>query len=426
MLIYITLYLGRDDFMARNNSGTAQDEVHEKRWAIVSLASIPLIMTLGNSMLIPILPLMEKELDISKMQTSYIITVYSLVAIVLIPIAGFLSDRFGRKAVIIPSLLIAGAGGLLSGYAAWKMESPYIAILIGRTLQGVGVSGTAPIVLPLVGDMFKREKDVSATLGLVETSNTFGKVLSPILGAALASIFWFLPFFSIPIFCVISAILVMFLVKKPKNEPKPVAVKVFWKDTKKAFKKHGKWLIAVYIIGAILMFILFGILFYLSSMLEDNYSITGIKKGFYLAGPLAALCLASYLTGKRIKSHVKVMKWTIFIGLLVLATAVVAIYFSDQLIYILIVFLVGGVGIGVGLPCLDAIITESIDKEVRGTITCFYSSARYLGVAAGPPATAFLMRYDIIWMVVTFSVFILIAIFFSLVKIKPTRKSSLF
>lgn len=405
--------------MAQNNTGASQDEVHEKRWEIVSLASIPLIMTLGNSMLIPILPLMEKELGISKMQTSYIITVYSLVAIVLIPIAGFLSDRYGRKIVIIPSLLIAGAGGLLSGYAAWKMESPYMVILLGRILQGVGVSGTAPIVLPLVGDMFKREKDVSATLGLVETSNTFGKVLSPILGAALAGLLWYLPFFSIPVFCVISAILVLLLVKKPKNEQKPVEVKTFWKDTKEAFKKHGKWIIAVYIIGAILMFILFGILFYLSSMLEDSYSITGIKKGFYLAGPLAALCLASYITGKRIESHIKIMKWTIFCGLLVLAAAVVAIYFSDHFLYILLVFLIGGVGIGVGLPCLDAIITESIDKEVRGTITCLYSSARYLGVAAGPPATAFLMKHDIIWMVITFSVFIVIAIFYSLVKINP-------
>ncbi len=61
----------------------------EKRWAVLSLASIPLIMTLGNSMLIPILPVMEKELNISKLESSYIITAYSVVAIFLIPVAGF-------------------------------------------------------------------------------------------------------------------------------------------------------------------------------------------------------------------------------------------------------------------------------------------------------------------------------------------------
>ena len=110
--------------MSKKKVEISQDEIDKKRWAIISLASIPLIMTLGNSMLIPILPLMEKNLDITTVQSSYIITLYSIVAIVLIPIAGYLSDRFGRKIVILPSLIIAGIGGLVSGWAAWKMEVP--------------------------------------------------------------------------------------------------------------------------------------------------------------------------------------------------------------------------------------------------------------------------------------------------------------
>ncbi|MDA6365806.1 MFS transporter, partial [Escherichia coli] len=92
-------------------------------------------------------------------------TVYSIVAIILIPIAGFLSDHIGRKKVIIPSLLIAGIGGLISGWAAWKMADAYWIILAGRALQGVGAAGAAPIVMPLVGDMFKNDDDVSSSLG---------------------------------------------------------------------------------------------------------------------------------------------------------------------------------------------------------------------------------------------------------------------
>lgn len=126
--------------------------------AVISLSSIPLIMTLGNSMLIPVLPVMKKELGVSSFQISLIITVYSLVAIILIPIAGFLSDHFGRKKVIIPSLIIAAAGGLICGWAAWKAKNPYGLILAGRALKGIGAAGAAPIVMPLVGDMFKNEK----------------------------------------------------------------------------------------------------------------------------------------------------------------------------------------------------------------------------------------------------------------------------
>ncbi|WP_407272848.1 MFS transporter [Radiobacillus sp. PE A8.2] len=405
--------------LAHTKTKKEQNEIHEKRWAIVSLASIPLIMTLGNSMLIPVLPLLEKELDISKLQSSYVITVYSLVAIFLIPIAGFLSDRFGRKIVIIPSLILAGIGGFISGYAAWKMDDPFMWILIGRILQGIGVSGTAPIVLPLVGDMFRREKDVSATLGLVETSNTFGKVLSPILGSALAAVVWYLPFFSIPIFCLISALLVLLLVKKPPNDKKGPPLKTFWKNTKEAFHKHGGWLTAVFSIGIILMFILFGVLFYLSSILEDNYDIKGIKKGIYLAGPLAALCLSSYITGKIIKDNLVKMKWITFFGILVSGAAVIAVQFSEQFVYLLIVFLICGIGIGVGLPCLDAMITESISKGVRGTITCIYSSARYIGVAAGPPVIALLMEQDRIWMVAVLGGSAVIAAILAFRTIKP-------
>ena len=64
-----------------------------QKWAVLSISSIPLVMTLGNSMLIPVLPMMESQLGISPFQASMIITVYSIVAIFFIPIAGFLSDH---------------------------------------------------------------------------------------------------------------------------------------------------------------------------------------------------------------------------------------------------------------------------------------------------------------------------------------------
>src|SRR5699024_7374202 len=81
----------------------------------------------------------------------------------------------------------------------------------------------------------------------------------------------------------------------------PVPFKQYIKDIKDVFKNHKRWLIAVFIIGAILMFILFGFLFYLSSVLEDKFSIDGIKKGLLLAIPLLDLSIASYMTVNKIK-----------------------------------------------------------------------------------------------------------------------------
>jgi MFS transporter, ACDE family, multidrug resistance protein len=394
-------------------------EVSKQKWAILSMSSIPLVMTLGNSMLIPVLPAMEKELSISSFQASLVITVYSIVAIFLIPVAGYLSDHIGRKKVIIPSLIIAGVGGLVSGWAAWKMTDAYWLILVGRALQGVGAAGAAPIVLPLVGDMFKNDDEVSSCLGMIETSNTLGKVLSPILGAFLAGIVWFIPFFSFPIFCAISVILMFFLVKCPKSEEKPIPFKKFFINIKHIFKEEGHWLYAIFAVGGILMFVLFGVLFYLSDIFEKEYNIDGLKKGLFLALPLGALCLSSFITGKIIKENKVLMKWLIFGGISLSCFAIAALYFSIKLWFLIGMFLLSGVGIGVGLPCLDALITEGIDKGERGTVTSIYSSMRFIGVAAGPPIIAILMKHSDTWIFILLSGISLIAAFITLIAIKP-------
>ena len=397
-------------------------ENDEKRWAIISLASVPLIMTLGNSMLIPILPLMEKKLEISKLQSSYIITFYSIVAILFIPIAGYLSDRYGRKKIIVPALIITGIGGLIAGLASWKMENPFIIILIGRILQGIGASGAMPIVLPLVGDIFRKDEEASATLGIIETSNTAGKVLSPILGSALTLMVWYMPFFSIPVFCAISVLMVIFLIKNKKNnEEEPMPFKDYWDLIKEVFRNHKRWLIAIFIIGAILMFILFGFLFYLSSVLEDKFKIDGIKKGLLLAIPLLALSAASYIAGKKVKDNLQLMKWVSFIGIVLTGCSVAVISFMNHFIYLLIIFLICGSGIGMALPSLDALITESLDKQVRGIITSIYSSMRFIGVAAGPPVIALLMKQNIFWIVSLLTLFALGAGFLAFRNINPEK-----
>lgn len=113
---------------------------------MLALASIPFIMTLGNSMLLPVLPQISRKLAISSFQVSMIITVYGVVAIVMIPIAGYLSDRFGRKAVILPSLIIAALGGGVSAAAAWLMAgtTAYWVILSGRFCRESGQRALFP------------------------------------------------------------------------------------------------------------------------------------------------------------------------------------------------------------------------------------------------------------------------------------------
>lgn len=398
--------------------------MENKKWDLAALASIPLIMTLGNSALIPILPQISKELGVSSFRVSMLITVYAVVAIILIPFAGYLSDRFGRKAIIIPSLIIAAIGGAVSGLAAWLLSdgAAYWTIIAGRLLQGIGAAGAFPIVIPLVGDMFKDEKKVSTSLGIIETSNTFGKVLSPIIGAALGVWLWYSPFFMIPALCMISLLLVIFLVKSPKKSTKVLPLREFLHSLKEVMSEKGRWLYAIFALGCICMFVIFGVLFYLSEILETKYKVTGITKGFILAIPLAVLCLSSYVSGKMIGSHKSRMKWVGFIGLVMLTVALFMMGFSKSIYYVVGIFSVGGIGIGATLPCLDALITEGVEKEHRGTITALFSSMRFIGVSLGPPVISLMLKTSHFLMFSILAAISAIGAFLILFSIKPKQK----
>ncbi|MGG0813399.1 MFS transporter [Paenibacillus alvei] len=366
----------------------------DKRFDLLALSSIPLIMTLGNSMLIPVLPEIRRQLKVSSFQTSLLITVYSVMAIFLIPIAGYLSDRIGRKAVIIPSLLITGIGGGVCGAAAVWMDHSYSVILLGRVLQGIGAAGAMPIVLPLVGDMFSSEKDVSSGLGIIETANTCGKVLSPILGTALVAIVWHLPFWAIPVLCLISILLVLFFVKQPKeSDSEPIPIRDFLKQVMQLIRENSRWLIALFVIGGLGMFMLFSSLFYLSETLEDKHGYKGIIKGLLLAIPLAVLSSSSFIAGKCIGSNKIAMKWIIVCGLALTAAGLGMCILMTSVIPLFIWLSAAFLGIGASLPCLDSFITASIEKKHRGTISSLYSSMRFVGVAAGPMIAALVMNH---------------------------------
>ncbi|MCA1058558.1 MFS transporter [Rossellomorea aquimaris] len=385
----------------------------KKTLDLFALSSIPLVMTLGNSMLIPVLPQLEKELTITGFQSSLIITVYSIIAILCIPIAGFLSDRFGRKKILIPSLVIAGIGGLLCGFASIYGSNAYLFIIVGRIIQGIGAAGAFPVVIPTVGDLYDEDDQITKGLGLIETSNTFGKVLSPVLGALFAAWIWFIPFFSIPVFSAISIVLILYFVKVPpiKGEDTKQTIKEFTHEVKVLLVKERKWIFGIFIIGILSMFILFGFLYYLSTLLEQAYSINGVMKGFYLAIPLLFLCLTSYITGKWIGKSKGIMKWVIVLGTLMSSVAFIPLLFSEGKWIIITIFSIAGIGMGAALPCLDALITEGIEKEHRGTITSIYSSMRFTGVALGPPIVALIEPMTI------FIIFISLSIFSSLVGI---------
>ncbi|MGG1518353.1 MFS transporter [Paenibacillus oryzisoli] len=360
-------------------------------WQYLALATIPLVLVLGNSMLVPILPDMQDHMHISRFQSSLVITLFSLSAGIIIPVSGYLSDRFTRKAVIIPSLIVYGAAGVLAGLGA--VWSSYGILITARALQGLGAAGTAPIAMALVGDIYKGG-EASKALGLIEASNGIGKVVSPILGSLLAMLTWFAPFFAFPIFCLLALLAVIFMIKEPAKEKEAEPLKQYLKEIKSILGQKGHWLLPAFFAGAVTLFILFGVLFYLSQILEEKpYNIDGIKKGLLLAIPLLCLVITSYTTGAKIKQNGTLMRILMNVGLgLMIVSLTCAIFANGKLALLISLLSLSGIGTGLLLPCLNTLITGSVQRDQRGMITSLYNSLRFIGVAFGPPLFGWLMN----------------------------------
>lgn len=402
-----------------------------KGMTVFAISSIPLILVLGNSMLIPILPKMKSVLGITQFKVSLIITVFSVAAAVAIPVLGYLSDRFSRKAIIVPALILYGSGGLLAGAAAAWFSNAYIWILAGRIMQGIGAAGTAPIAMALTGDLFKGGEQ-SKVLGLVEASNGFGKVISPIIGSLLALLFWYAAFFAFPIFCLISVLLTIFFIKEKKEKKEPPPVGKYVKGLMSVFKTEGRWLFVAYLTGATCLFTLFGILFYISDILEKDHHIDGVLKGGILAIPLLFMTTTSYITGSKIGKKMSLMKTLIVLGLLLMTVSFSSLVFFKSLVPFFSVLVISSIGTGLVLPCINSFITGSVPTDRRGFVTSLYGSVRFLGVAIGPPIYSTLMDWSRTGMFLTtagltLGVALLSMIFIQVRKKEPSKgRNSLF
>ena len=348
------------------------------------LCGVPFVMVLGNSMLIPVFPQMKDAMSLTQFQVGLIITFFSLPAGMLIPFAGFLSDRFGRKVIIVPALFLYGFGGLVSGFAALLLENPFPILLTGRVLQGLGAGGTYQLAMALTGDIFQSEERTKA-LGLLEASNGLGKVISPILGALVAGIVWYAPFFLYSIVTYPIALGVWFLVKEPKHERAKESLKEYWQKLCDVFKQKGKVLLASYFSGMVVLFTLFGVMSWVSDILESEHHIYGLTKGFVLAIPVTAMAVTSYLSGMWLTKHPQWSKVAIIAGTTGVTAVLLLTALFTKIYPFMLMLLLLGVCIGAVLPPVNAIITGATKADKRGIVTSLYGTVRFFGVAIGPP-----------------------------------------
>lgn len=385
--------------MRRGGRGMAADASRHDRamkadrptpWMLASLAAIPFVMVLGNSMIIPVLPRMKQEMNVTQLEIGLLITAFSVPGGLAIPFAGFLADRFGRRPVIIPSLALYALGGVVAGLAAWLMANPYPVVFGGRVIQGLGAAGTGSVAIAMAGDLYQ-SKARSKAVGVLEAANNLGKVIAPILGVIAALIVWWAPFWAYPILILPAALGVWLVLRERHGGHEDKGLKPYLGDVWAVFRSKGKSLFATVFAGTVVLFTWFGLLFFFSDALEREIG-QGLRQGFIFAGPVLAMSLVSYGSGTLMQRRLHLLKVVIVIGFALLAAALASLVFIPVFWYLFVAVALLGVASGIILPQLNTAATSAAKEDERGAVTAVYSALRFFGAAMGPPVFGLLME----------------------------------
>ncbi|MFL5629543.1 MAG: MFS transporter [Ktedonobacteraceae bacterium] len=166
----------------------------------------------GFGLIIPLLPFWAQHLGANAVGVGFILTIYALAQFIFTPIVGSLSDRYGRRPVIIASLLVEAAS-----LAFTALASTLPLLFIARFIGGIGASniGSAQAVVSDVTPPKGRARG----MGLIGAAIGMGFVVGPALGGVLAPLGPTVPFWAALVVALVNALLVIsFLPETRKRE----------------------------------------------------------------------------------------------------------------------------------------------------------------------------------------------------------------
>jgi DHA1 family tetracycline resistance protein-like MFS transporter len=165
--------------------------VHSRAVLVVVFATI-LIDFIGFTVLIPVLPLVAERLGANGFEVALILTVYALAQLLFLPVWGWVSDRVGRRPVILVSLF-----GTVCSFVALAFADSIGMIYLARAIAGFFAAsiGTAQAVVTDVTPPSER----AGGMGVIGAAFGAGMVVGPVLGGLTAQIDMKAPFYAVAI-----------------------------------------------------------------------------------------------------------------------------------------------------------------------------------------------------------------------------------
>jgi MFS family permease len=198
------------------NPGSGIEARHPRRRLIFVIVSMALFMSsVDQTIVATALPSIQHDLHAQINWSAWTLTIYALGQVLAMPLAGKLSDQYGRKKVFVLAAALFTTASLCCGFA----DNIYVLVAL-RAVQAIGGGAFIPAATGIVSDQFGRDRD--RALGVFTSSFPVGGIVGPILGGVFVAVWSWRAIFlvNVPIGVVLIVLAIKFI---PHPAPTTVA-----------------------------------------------------------------------------------------------------------------------------------------------------------------------------------------------------------
>lgn len=340
---------------------------------------ITLTSIMGVSSVAPALPSIARSLEVSTAQIGLLITFFTIPGILFTPLLGILADRYGRKRILIPSLILFGLAGTACAFAG-----SFELLLAYRFLQGLGSASLGVLNLTLLGDLYN-ERDRVTALGYNGAVLSVGTALYPAIGGALALLGWYYPFF-LTLFALPVGVFALVGLDRASPSDRP--------GLSSYFRKIGVALKSRFIAGLFTsMFLTFFILYggyitFFTILLDERFELSALGIGVLLSTSSVVTAVASSSLGRLTLRFQE--KYLILTASILYTLFFLSLPWVRSLPGFLLPIALFGFAQGINIPSVLNLITGYAAKEYRAAFLSVNWMIMRIGQAAGPWLLGFL------------------------------------
>ncbi|MFO7752809.1 MAG: MFS transporter [Desulfobacteraceae bacterium] len=345
---------------------------------LLMLLLVVMFAVTGGSLVGPILPAIMDLDGATGRNVGLALSVYTFCALVATPLFGPFADRFGRKSVIVPAVILFGISGLLITFT-----QSFRLVLVWRAFQGIAVGGMLNTAVAAIGDMYE-EPERSRAMGWRVTVQGVTNASVPFASGALATIAWFLPFY-IHSSAVLLGLFIAFKFKEPAGTAK--TPRYMLRAVKSLADIRAVWLFFSNFMG---FFLLYGIVVYMPILVVKQFGLTTLHSGLAIsaaAGSAALVASRAGLISRLFSEEIRILA-----GFVLCGTSHLLVGFSNSYLPVMLCMGIWGLGFGVLMPTLNSAAAGLVSTELRAGVLSVFTMLIYLGQTLSPLFFALFVR----------------------------------